>query len=95
MTRFKPFPTVSCQYGAPMGRQSANLQFDPEHDTTDSLACAGPAYEYDAGGAYWGHGGSEGPVWAVWRKGLSSEGVTYVRAFSREQAKRKALESAT
>ena len=49
--RFKPFPSVSGQYGAPMGRMSANLAFDPDHDTIESIACAGPAYEYDAGGA--------------------------------------------
>jgi hypothetical protein len=30
-------------------------------------------------------------VWAVWRKGKASEGVMYVRAKSREGAKRAAL----
>lgn len=91
MARFRPFPPVSCQYGAPMGRMSANLCLAPDTDTPDSLAVAGPAGEYDAGGAYWGYSPSEGPVWAVWRKGKASEGVAYTRAKSREGAKRKAL----
>lgn len=89
--RFRPFPPVSCRYGAPMGRMSANLQLDPEFDTLDSLAVAGPAGEYDAGGAYWGTSRSEGLVWAVWRKGKAREGVAYVRAKSRDGAKRAAL----
>lgn len=86
--RFKPFPDVSSRYGAPMGRMSRNL--DPDL-TPDQLAVAGPAGEYDAGGAYWGTSPKEGPVWAVWHKGHADEGVSYVRAFSREGAKRQAL----
>lgn len=89
--RFKPFPPVGDRYGAPLGRPSANLALDPEHDTPASLAVAGPAGEYDAGGAYWGMGDPDGPVWAVWRKGKAHEGVVYVRATSREGAKRAAL----
>jgi hypothetical protein len=89
MTRFRPFPPVSCRYGAPLGRVSAQ----PDPDTPlDQLAVAGPAGEYDAGGAYWGLGGSEGPVWAVWVKGRGHDGVAYVRARGRESAKRAALE---
>jgi hypothetical protein len=90
MTRFRPFPPVSCRYGAPMGRVSARL--DPD-TPPDQLAVAGPAGEYDAGGVYWGLGGSEGPVWAVWIKGRGHDGVAYVRARGRESAKRAALES--
>lgn len=90
--RFKPFPPVSGRYGAPLGRPSANLGLDPEYDTPDTLAAAGPAGEYDAGGAYWGTSASEGPVWAIWRKGKASEGVAYVRAKSRDGAKRAALQ---
>jgi len=52
-TRFRPFPPVSCAYGAPMGRRDT-LQLNPEEHAPDMLACAGPAGEYDAGGAYWG-----------------------------------------
>lgn len=89
--RFKPFPSVSGRYGAPMGRASANLGLDPEFDSLDSLAVAGPVGDYDAGGAYWGYSPSEGPVWAVWRKGKGHEGVAYVRAKGRESAKRAAL----
>ena len=89
--RFTPWLKVSCAYGAPMGRQSANLALDPESDAPESLAVAGPAGEYDAGGAYWGLGGSEGPVWAVWRRGKSADGAVYVRARSADHARRVAL----
>jgi hypothetical protein len=91
MNRFKPFRAMSCRYGAPMGRHGSNLQLDSEHDTIDSLAASGPAYEYDSGGAYWGYSPSVGPVWAVWRRGLSSDGCVYVRGHTRDQAKRNAL----
>lgn len=87
-TRFRPFPECGSRYGAPMGRVSAAL--DPDL-TPDQLAVAGPAYEYDAGGAYWGLPGREGPVWAVWHKGHGADGVAYVRARSRDGAKRVAL----
>lgn len=89
---FRPFPPVSGRYGAPMGRPSDLLAvedrvtFDPS-----KLAVAGPAGEYDAGGAYWGYSPSEGPVWAVWVKGKASEGIAYVRAKSRDEAKRAAM----
>ena len=72
-----------------MGRRSRN----PGFDETSDLCVAGPAGEYDSGGAYWGSGGSEGPVWAVWERGRGREGVVYVRARSRESAKRRALET--
>ena len=88
--RFRPFPPVSCRYGAPMGRYS-DLRLDPETDAPATLAVAGPAGEYDAGGACWGTGGREGPVWAVWRRGRGHEGLTYVRARSRDGAKRADL----
>lgn len=87
-TRFRPFPPVSCQYGAPMGRASCA---DLGTDKPDELAVAGPAGEYDAGGAYWGRGGVEGPVWAVWRRGHGREGVMYVRAQGPLSARVKAL----
>jgi hypothetical protein len=86
--RFRPFPPVSTRFGAPMGRASARL--DPDLKP-DRLAVSGPAGEYDSGGAYWGAGGPCGPVWAVWEKGRGREGVAYVRARSREGAKRAAL----
>lgn len=88
--RFRPFPERSGRYGAPMGRMSAMI--DPDL-TPDDLAVAGPAGEYDAGGAYWGYSPSEGPVWAVWHKGHGSDGVAYVRARSRHGAKLVALEA--
>lgn len=87
--RFRPFPTRDCRYGAPMGRASAALDPDLE---PHQLAVAGPAGEYDAGGAYWGYSPSEGPVWAVWHKGHGADGVAYVRAHSRDGARRAALE---
>ena len=91
MQRFNPFPKVNGSRGAPMGRMSANLGLDPENDRPEALGVAGPAYEYDSGGAYWGLPAGDGPVWAVWRKGKGREGVEYVRARSREEAKRVAL----
>lgn len=86
--RFRPFPPLSCAYGAPMGRASTPV--DPDLSLED-LAAAGPAGEYDAGGSYWGHSPLEGPVWAVWQRGRGRDGVQYIRAKSRESAKRKAL----
>ncbi len=88
-TRFTPFPPVSCAYGAPMGRPSADL---PEGTPHDRLAVAGPAGEYDSGGAYWGRAAPhDGPVWAVWIKGRGRDGVAYVRAKGRRGAKRAAV----
>jgi len=84
--RFTPWPKMSGRYGAPMGRHG--VQLDPD-TPLDRLAVAGPAGEYDAGGAYWGTGG-EGPVWAVWVKGRGRDGVAYVRAPGRESAKHAA-----
>lgn len=86
--RFRPFPPVSPQFGAPMGRVSASM--NPEIPP-DCLCVSGPAGEYDSGGAYWGLSENEGPVWAVWEKGNGRAGVAYVRARSREGAKFAAL----
>ena len=86
MQRLSPFPKLDCKYGAPMGRNSDNLALDPQLDLPETIAVAGPAGEYDAGGAYWGTSPSEGPVWAVWRKGKRAEGIAYVRAASRDAA---------
>lgn len=92
-TRFRPFPPVSSRYGAPMGRPSDLLDIQDRITFEPSkLAVAGPAGEYDAGGAYWGLSPSEGPVWAVWVKGRPHDGVAYVRAKSREGAKRAAMQ---
>jgi hypothetical protein len=86
--RFRPFPPIASHYGAPMGRASTRL--DPDTSPA-ALAVAGPAGEYDAGGAYWGRSPTEGPVWAVWVRGRGRDGVAYVRAKSRAGAKREAL----
>ena len=85
MKRFTPWPAAGCAYGAPMGRRGRQL--DLEDVTADDLAVSGPAGEYDAGGAYWGHSPSEGPVHAVWVKGKGRDGVAYVRAHDRTHAK--------
>ena len=90
-SRFTPWPYRSCRYGAPLGRYGGTL--DLENVTADKLAVSGPAGEYDAGGAYWGYSTREGPVYAVWIKGKGREGVSYVRAHSREGAKQKVLET--
>ena len=91
--RFNPFPPLSCRYGAPMGRASDTLHLDPANYNPDVLCTSGPQGEYDCGGAYWGSG-AEGPVYAVWVRGAGRDGVAYVRARSREGAKRKVLEGA-
>lgn len=89
--RFTPWPRRSCRYGAPMGRVSARL--DPDLSPED-LAVAGPAGEYDAGGAYWGlPARGEAGVYAVWQRGAGHDGVAYVRARSRDEARRAALEA--
>ena len=87
--RFSPFPKINGHRGAPMGRFAGAL--DPD-TPLKQLAIAGPAGEYDCGGAYWGNSRKEGPVWAVWRRGHGRDGVAYVRAHSQDAAKRKALE---
>jgi hypothetical protein len=84
--RFNPFPPVSGRYGAPMGRcgtNPANLQDEP----ASALCVSNPQGEYDSGGAYWGFGWGEGPVYAVWARGRGHElGVAYVRAHSKAEA---------
>jgi hypothetical protein len=88
--RFNPFPKVSTAYGAQMGRRCTRAEVPEDAD----LCVAGPAYEYDSGGAYWGLPfGGYGPVWAVWVRGKGRDGVVYVRANSREGAKREARET--
>ncbi len=87
MSRFNPFPKLDCKYGAPMGRHSAKLWLDGHGG---DLCVSRPQGEYDSGGAYWGHGGKEGPVYAVWMRGHGHAGVVYVRARSTDQAKRQA-----
>lgn len=76
----KPFEVnVSSKYGAPMGRRSypglggkVHLQRVPFVDG-----------DYDPGGAYWGAGSL--PLWCAWN---DEEGAIYLRAPSREAAKR-------
>ena len=80
--RFNPFPVVSCAYGAPMGRRSSRVDFGGVTD----FCVSRPQGEYDSGGAYWGLGFREGPVWAVWERRKGREGVAYVRARSRTLA---------
>ena len=77
--RFDPFKSLSCTYGAPMGRISRNIDID-------SSLCArhqNGGDGYDKGGAYWG---TPSNVWAVWAWGKGSNGVQYVRANSRQAA---------
>lgn len=89
-TRFNPFPQLSGRYGAPMGRADTCPQLFPR----DLPLCVShPQGEYDSGGAYWGLGGAEGPVWAVWPRGQGKAwGVRYVRARGKAEAMEKARE---
>ena len=91
MDRFNPFPKVSGRYGAPLGRVSTRHDFT---DAGDLCVSAGQG-EYDSGGAYWGLGGKEGPVYAVWERGKEQDGVLYVRAQSPEDAFQKAMRGQT
>lgn len=98
MSRFRPFPDVSSRYGAPTGRASTlsmlSVWFTNAAPDNAHLCVAGPAGEYDAGGAYWGYSGTEGPVWAVWLRGWGHDGVAYVRAKSRDGAKQAVIDQA-
>jgi len=60
MKRFTPWPNTVDARGSQMGRLGCRL--DLEGVTVNELAVAGPAGEYDAGGAYWGYSQTEGPV---------------------------------
>lgn len=88
MERFTPWPNVSGKYGASMGRTCDRIDLEGIPDS--QIAVAGPAGEYDAGGAYWGYDVTNGPVWAVWIKGKGRDGVAYVRARGRAGAISKA-----
>lgn len=82
MKQFNPFPSVHCQYGAPMGRRSdnpANLmglrRLHARHQ--------GGRDGYDKGGAYWG---TPSNVWGVWGWIDGRSCCAYVRASSRADA---------
>jgi len=82
MKQFNPFPPVTCQYGAPMGRHGdnpANLQGVKRLHARRQGGGGG----YDRGGAYWG---TPSNVWAVWARIDGAPCVTYVRASSRADA---------
>lgn len=80
-----PTPTVSCKYGAPMGRLDAHPScFE---DQKCYLVCIRlNAGGYDRGGAYWGSGA---PLYAL---GTQDGEWTYFRAHGRKDAKDKARE---
>lgn len=83
--RFNPFSRVSSRYGAAMGRVSY-LDL-PWTENTDLCARGqGGDGAYDSGGVYWGYGGVDGPVWAVWERGNGAAGVVYVRALDKASA---------
>ena len=73
-----------------MGRRS--IKIDPNHPP-NKLAVNGPVFDaYDQGGAYWGMAIHDiKPLYAVWVRGEAREGVAYVRANTREEAKMEVL----
>lgn len=84
MKRFNPFPAVNCKYGAPMGRRDDRRDFEGVKRFGVSVAIWSA---YDPGGAYWGQAGRNiAPLRAVWEYGKGDEGVSYVRAYTREDA---------
>lgn len=79
MRNEKPFEQdVSSKYGAPMGRRSDNLSGKTHLQRV-------PMFDgdYDKGGAYWGGGRGVAPLWCAW----NDNGATYLRAYSRNEAK--------
>ena len=87
MSRFDPFSSVPCKYGAPMGRHSdapGNFNSDPSIKLY-ARHQGGRDAGYDKGGAYWG---TPCNVWAVWTRG--GEAVCYVRAATKQLAILKA-----
>ena len=82
MKQFNPFPEVSCQYGAPMGRSGDN----PSNLIGVKRLHArrqGGSDGYDKGGAYWG---SPCNVWGVWAWIDDAAVCVYIRANSRLDA---------
>lgn len=74
----KPFEeSVSCKFGAPMGRGPYTQPTGRVHLQRVPMVDG----DYDKGGAYWG-GGT--PLFCAW----NDEGAAYVRAHSRDEAKR-------
>lgn len=84
ITRDAPFKeSVSCRYGAPMGRRSDPVSvFTGRKVKLQRVRFV--SYDYDQGGAYWGGYECE-PLWCAW----DNEHTVYVRAPNREQAKAK------
>lgn len=86
--QFNPFFDLSCQYGSPMGRRGDN----PENLRGMRKLHArhqGGGSGYDKGGAYWG---TPSNVWGVWGWIDGRPCVTYVRAYSRQNAIQKVRE---
>ena len=80
-----PTPTVSCKYGAPMGRMDGHpAAFQDEKCYLQRIPINSGGY--DRGGAYWGLGA---PLYAL---GTPDGEWTYFRAHSREDAKAIARE---
>ena len=74
-----PEVRVDCRYGAPMGRASGGMLEGRVSLRRVRLDSGG----YDKGGAYWGHGQ---PLW--YAEG-SEDGWRYLRAQSRDAAKKQ------
>ena len=89
MKQFNPFPEVTSQYGAPMGRRDANpanLQDLPAYKLHARRQGGGGGY--DKGGAYWG---TPSNVWGVWAWLDGKAVCCYVRASSRQAAIAKVI----
>jgi hypothetical protein len=87
-TQFNPFPEVSGNHGAPMGRcgdNSSNLMGVKRLHARHQGGEGG----YDKGGAYWG---SPSNVWGVWARMGGEVVCCYVRASGRLAAIRKVRE---
>lgn len=82
MKQFDPFPAVSCNYGAPMGRHGDNPSNLQDVKRLHARRQGGGG-GYDRGGAYWG---TPSNVWGVWAWIDGGVVCCYVRANSRADA---------
>jgi hypothetical protein len=83
----KQFDNVACRYGAPMGRSSYGTVENTEGKI--SLFRVLLDQGYDDGGAYWGSATSYRDQLYCARSTANSEYVQFVRAESREAARRE------
>ena len=78
---------VSSKYGAPMGRSDnrTELEFSVRFHLRRMRWVSG---DYDEGGAYWGRSMGAADMWHAWGDASEEEQEMFLRAWTREEAKR-------